>query len=366
MSATAQTKLKTLLPFASPRNPVDITAQAFNNLELVSANLDVMLEEKTYDSIVAFFTFVAAAKTMVGPISETLRLAKEAHPECLLVLSIVGPREIISRYEESGCPVFEDPTRAVRAVDALSRFSEAFARRAPSMPIAGQSDARLPPAPISEVVAKKLLSDAGLPMVDERVCATADEAAAAAIELGLPVALKIASPDIVHKTEFGGVELALNTTTDVKNAFASVTGRTKMAHPEARLEGVLVSPMVTGGVETIFGVQDDPTFGPVIMFGLGGVFVETLKDVSFRVAPFDDEEAHRMMRELQGFAVLNGVRGRPRCDLAAIASALAALSRFAAEHSGQLAFLRTIISNLRLSRSLATTRCMKSVKTGPL
>ena len=173
-------------------------------------------------------------------------------------------------------------------------------------------------------------------MVDERECASADEAADAAIELGLPVALKIASPDIVHKTEFGGVELALNTTTDVKNAFASVTGRTKMAHPEARLEGVLVSPMVTGGVETIFGVQDDPTFGPVIMFGLGGVFVETLKDVSFRVAPFDDEEAHRMMRELQGFAVLNGVRGRPRCDLAAIASALVARSRFAAEHSGQL------------------------------
>jgi len=336
MSAVAQTRLKALLPFASPRNPVDITAQAFNNLELVGANLNVMLEEKTYDSIVAFFTFVAAAKAMVGPISETLRLAKEAHPSCLLILSIVGPKEVVSRYEESGCPVFEDPTRAVRAVDALSRFSEAFARRAPSMTIAGQSETHLPPSPISEVVAKRLLSDAGLPVVNERVCVTADEAVAAAIELGLPVALKIASPDIVHKTEFGGVELALNTTTDVRNAFVAVTGRTKMAHPEARLEGVLVSPMVTGGVETIFGVQDDPTFGPVVMFGLGGIFVETLNDVSFRVAPFDEEEAHRMMRELQGFGVLDGARGLPRCDLDALASALAALSRFAAQHSGQL------------------------------
>ena len=127
-----QTRLKTLLPFASPQNPVDITAQAFNNPELVGANLEVMLEEETYDSIVAFFTFVGAAKAMVDPISETLRLAKEAHPSCLLILSIVGPKEVVSRYEESGCPVFEDPIRAVRAVDALSRFSDCLLYTSPS------------------------------------------------------------------------------------------------------------------------------------------------------------------------------------------------------------------------------------------
>jgi hypothetical protein len=150
------------------------------------------------------------------------------------------------------------------------------------------------------------------------------------------VVLKIASPDILHKTEVGGVELGLTTATDVVQAFAAVTGRARLARPDARIKEVLVSRMVTGGVETILGVQDDPTFGPVVMFGLGGIFVETLKDVAFRVAPFEPDEAHRMIRELQGFPLLDGARGRPPCDLDALATALSALSRFAAAHAGQL------------------------------
>ena len=336
MSAAAQARLKALLPYASPRNPVDITAQAFNDLTLVTTNLDVMLAEGTYDAIVAFFTFVAAAKGMVGPISETFREAKRRHPNCLLIMSIVGPPDIVRRYEEAGCPVFEDPARAVRVVDALSRFSEAFARHTPPVALTAPAPAPLPAAPIGEQAAKRILGEAGLPIVDERLSSTAREAVSAAIELGFPVALKIASPDILHKTEAGGVELGLAAADDVAQAFAAVTGRARLARPDARIEGVLVSRMVTGGVETILGVQDDPTFGPVVMFGLGGIFVETLKDMVFRVAPFEADEAHRMMRELKGFPLLDGVRGRPRCDLDALAAALAALSRFAAGHAGHL------------------------------
>ena len=335
MSDGAQARLKTLLPYASPRNPVDITAQAFNDLTLVRANLDMMLEEGTYGAIVAFFTFVAAARAMVGPISETLQAAKRRHPDCLLVLSIVGPPEIVRRYEETGCPVFEDPSRAVRVVDALSRFSEAFARHT-SVPVLPPAATPLPAPPIGEYAAKRILAEAGLPVVKERLCSTANEAVSAATELGFPVALKIASPDILHKTEVGGVELGLATADDVAQAFAAVTGRARLARPDARITDVLVSRMVTGGVETILGVQDDPTFGPVVMFGLGGIFVDTLKDVAFRVAPFADDEAHRMMRELKGFRLLEGVRGRPRCDLDALAAALSALSRFAAAHAGHL------------------------------
>lgn len=336
MSDAAQTRLKAALPFASPRNPVDITAHAFNDPGLVGTNLDVMLAEGTYDSIIAFFTYVAAAQGMVGPISESLRAAKAAHPQCLLVLSIVGPREVVGRYEEAGCPVFEDPTRAVRAVDALSGFREAFGRTLSDMATPGQPASRLPPAPISEAVAKALFADAGVSTVDERVCATAAEAVAAASTLGYPVALKVASPEIPHKTDIGGVMLGLDSADEVTDAFAATTGRASMAHPDARLDGVLVSRMVSGGVETIMGIQQDPTFGPVVMFGLGGIFVEVLKDVAFRVAPFDEQEAHRMMRELRGFPVLEGVRGRPRGDLDATAAALAALSRFAATHRDSL------------------------------
>ncbi len=336
MSDAAQAKLKAALPFAAPRNPVDITAHAFNDPGLVGTNLDVMLAEGTYDSIVAFFTYVAAAKAMVGPISDALRAAKTAYPRCLLVLSIVGPPDVITRYEEAGCPVFEDPTRAVRAVDALAHFGDVFARPLPDMTASGTPVVPLPAAPIGEAVAKALLVEAGLRVVDERACATTDAAVAAATTLGFPVALKIASLEIPHKTDIGGVMLGLDSPGEVAQAFADVTGRARMAHPEARLDGVLVSRMVTGGVETIMGVRYDPTFGPVVMFGLGGIFVEVLEDVAFRVAPFDTAEAHRMMRELRGFPLLDGVRGRPRGDLDATASALAALSRFAAAHADGL------------------------------
>ena len=335
MSDHAQARLKAQLPYASPRNPVDITAQAFNNLDLIRSNLDVMLEEGAYDAIVAFFTFVAAASAMVTPIREILQDARRRYPDRLLVLSIVGPPDIVQRYEAAGCPVFEDPSRAVRAVAALARLAESFDRPT-AAPAALPTAVPLLPPTIGEAVASRIFAEAGLPLIESRLCATAREAAQAAAELGFPVALKIASPDIAHKSDAGGVALDLGTADAVARAFAAVTGQARLARADARLDGVLVSPMIDGGVEMILGVQDDPTFGPVVMCGLGGVFVETLGDVSFRAAPFDAGEAHRMLRELQGFPLLTGARGRPPGDVDALAAALAALSRFAAAHAGQL------------------------------
>ena len=139
-----------------------------------------------------------------------------------------------------------------------------------------------------------------------RLVRSADEAAAAAEALGLPVALKIVSPDITHKTDLGGVVLNLATPEAVRRAFGEVTARVRKAAPQASLGGCLVAPMVTGGVETILGAQWDPVFGPVVMLGLGGVFVEALKDVTFRLAPFDEAEARRMIAELRAQPVLHG------------------------------------------------------------
>ncbi len=336
MSDRAQTRLKAQLPYASPRNPVDITAQAFNDLDLIRSNLDVILEEDAYDAIVAFFTFVAAAEAMVGPIREILHDARRRHPDHLLVLSIVGPPDIVQHYEAAGCPVFEDPSRAVRAVAALARLAESFDRPPAAAPPPVSPVEPLPPAPVGEAEARQILAAAGLPMVASRLCGTASQATEAAAALGFPVALKIASPDIAHKSDIGGVALDLDTPDAVTEAFTTVTDRARAACPHARLDGVLVSPMVRDGVEMILGVQNDPTFGPVVMCGLGGVFVEILADVSFRPAPFDAAEAHRMLRELQGYPLLAGARGRPPGDVDALADALAALSRFAAAHGGHL------------------------------
>ena len=336
MSDDAQARLKAALPYASPRNPVDITAQAFNNVDLIADNLDLILADGRYDSIVAFFTYVAAANGMVGPIRDTLRSAKARHPHTVIVLSIVGPPEVVRQYEAVGCPVFEDPTRAVHAVAALHRFAALFDRTPSEAPRVAAAETPLPAGPIGEHAAKRILAAAGLPIADERLARTADEAVQAADALGYPVAVKLASADVVHKTELGAVVLDVASAAAVHEAFETVTARARSAHPSGPVDGALVSRMVTGGVETILGVQRDPTFGPVVMFGLGGVFVETLNDVSFRVAPFDETEARRMIAETKGSAILDGARtGRP-FDVAALAAALARLSAFAAGHGDEL------------------------------
>jgi len=167
-------------------------------------------------------------------------------------------------------------------------------------------------------------------------CRIAEAAVAAAEALGYPVAIKIASPDIAHKTDIGGVRLDLANAAAVAVAYDAVTAAAHAQRPGARLEGVLVAPMVRDGVEAVIGVHEDPTFGPIVMVGLGGVLVEILKDVAFRKAPFGSAEARQMIDELKGRALLAGARGHSPCDIDALAKTLARLSRFAAANAGRL------------------------------
>ena len=146
--------------------------------------------------------------------------------------------------------------------------------------------------------------------------------------------LKIVSPDIPHKTEMGGVMLDVPAA-EAGAAYERMIERITARAPRAKLDGVLLSPMVRGGVEMILGVQNDPVFGPVVMLGLGGIFVEVLRDVTFRIAPFGVEEAHRMIGELRGRAMLEGARGQPPCDIEALAQALSKLSVFVAAKSAE-------------------------------
>ncbi len=350
LGEAAQARLKSALPYASPRNPVDITAQAFNQIDLIGDNLGIVFEEKQHDAVVAFFTYVAAADGMVEPVRRAIEAAHAHRPECPLVLSIVAPPEVVRQYEAIGCPVFEDPTRAVRAVAALHRFARSFAEHAvgsdvapgggPGEPAAGQtfrsSAPELPDGPISEREAKRLVAEAGVPVVEEELARTADDAARIAAAFGKPVAVKLCAPEVLHKTELAGVVLDVATAEEARRAYETVTSRARTVKPELRIEGALVAPMVSEGVETILGIRRDPTFGPVVMFGLGGTLVEVLEDVSFRVAPFDEAEALRMIAETRAGRVLRGVRGRGPYDVAAVASALARLSAFAAAHGDRI------------------------------
>ena len=331
MPEAAQARLKEMLPYAAPRNPVDITAQAFNDLTLVSRNLELMLEEGGYDVIVAFFTMVAASPYIVYDLLAALGELRRRYPERLIVLSLVAPPDIVQRYEDAGFLVFEDPGRAIAAVAALADFGRSFARGPADPPPTLAADAiAIPDERLSEHESKTILAAAGLPVVEERLVRSVEAAAEAAEKIGPPVAMKLNSRDIGHKTEIGGVLLNVASPEAARQGYETLLARAAEAAPGALVDGVLMAPMVRDGVETILGVQHDPVFGPAVMFGLGGIFAEALGDVVFRIAPFGEDEAWRMIREIAGYRVLEGLRGRPRADQEALARALAALSGFAA------------------------------------
>jgi len=158
------------------------------------------------------------------------------------------------------------------------------------------------------------------------------EAAQAAEKLGFPVVLKIVSPNVTHKSDVGGVKLGLQSAEEVEAAFAEITASVKQHQADALIEGVAVQKMAAAGIEVIIGMSKDPQFGPVLMFGLGGIFVEVLKDVAFRIVPLEPKDARQMIREIKGFPVLEGVRGQPPADLAALEKLIMQVSEFVEAH----------------------------------
>jgi len=185
---------------------------------------------------------------------------------------------------------------------------------------------------LTEVESKQILGEAGIPIAHAQLAATREEAVAAARKIGLPVVLKIVSPDISHKSDVGGVKLNLGSEEEVAAAFDEIVAAARRAQPQATILGVSVQKMARPGVEVIMGMTTDPQFGPVLMFGLGGVFVEVLKDVSFRIVPLEPRDARQMIRDIRGFPVLEGFRGQDPADLAALENMLLSLSAFVEGH----------------------------------
>ncbi|WP_027284808.1 acetate--CoA ligase family protein [Rubritepida flocculans] len=328
MPEAAQARLRGLVPFCAPANPVDCTAQAFNQIELIGAFTRSMVEEGGYTSCLGFFTQVGGSTTNAPKVRAQMKAVMQDHPDRVWALSVIAPPEMVRDYERDGFLVFEDPTRAVVALHALGRFGAAFAA-APAAPPPLPAIA-LPAEAPSEAEAKRILAEAGIPAVPERACPAVETAVAAAREFGFPVVMKILSPDILHKSEIGGVLLDVADEAAVREGFATLMARAAEHAPGARLEGVLVARQIKGAVEMALGLLRDPVFGPVAMVGLGGVFIEVLKDVAFRRCPFGVAEAEAMIRSLKGFPLLDGARGRPRADVAALAEALSRLSAFGA------------------------------------
>jgi len=321
-----------MVPFAGPANPVDTTAQVVNDWTMFTTILGIVAEEGAVDSVVSFLAHMGTMPGLMDRLKPAFLEVRRRFPDRLFVLCARMPREMADELTALGFLIFGDPNRAIAAVAALARLHAGFAKFRPAAPAARVETKALPAGPINEDAAKHLLAAAGVPFAPQRVAHSRMEAVAAAQAIGFPVVLKVLSNDIAHKSEAGGVVLDLGRPEDVASGYDSMMAQVALRAPGARLQGALVARMITGGVETVIGMKRDPVFGPVVMFGLGGVYVEVLRDVTLRLAPVDHVTAKDMIRGIRGFALLSGARGRPAVDLDALAEAIVALSRFGAAH----------------------------------
>ncbi|CAB3646597.1 acetate--CoA ligase family protein [Achromobacter pestifer] len=328
----AQARLLERVPFASARNPVDVTGQAVSEPGLLLATAEDMLADDRYDAL-AVFLAAAGSSEALGPTFETFaREMRARRPNVPLAICALFPPARRRELERLGALVFTDPSAAIRTIGAVANLAtdtDADVDVDADVTTIASDDAAPKLASYNEVQAMAVLREAGMPVPDCTLATHADAAVLAAARAGGPVVLKVVSPDILHKSDIGGVKLGLSGDDAVRRAHDAILDNVRAHRPDARIDGILVAPMAPQGVECIAGVHCDPVFGPVVMFGLGGVFVEVLKDVSFRLAPFGRQQALSMIREIKGYALLQGARGAPPCDIDALADALVALSRFA-------------------------------------
>lgn len=185
---------------------------------------------------------------------------------------------------------------------------------------------------LTEVESKQFLEKAGISVIKTKLATSMKEAVALSKETGFPVVLKIASPDVIHKSDAGGVKVGLKNATQVRQAYREIITSVKQKHPKATIDGVSVQPMAKPGVEVIIGMFKDPQFGPVLMFGLGGILVEILKDVSFRIVPLARRDAREMIRDIKGYPVLEGYRGQEPANVPFLEEMLLKVSDFAEQN----------------------------------
>ncbi|WP_066271750.1 acetate--CoA ligase family protein [Hydrogenophaga palleronii] len=331
----AQAELKRLLPIASPVNPIDITAQSLNNMGVVAEFAKVVAERGNYAAIVAYLAGVGGSAKKGPELQKTFGDVARAHPDRLWAMLTTAEPHHIEAFEREGLLVFEESARAVNAIAAMSRLGQAFARPTAVEPAPLPGPALSAKAP-NEAEAKAWLSSHGIAVTQERVVSTEDLAVQTALEFGYPVVLKIVSPDILHKSEVNGVKLNLRDDEAVRLAYREILASVAQARPDARIEGILVARQVENAVECLMSIHRDPQLGLFAAFGLGGIYVEILKDVAFARCPFDETRAEALIRSIRCIGLLTGARGRPSVDVPALARTLSRLSHIAHQHGERL------------------------------
>lgn len=332
---------ETLVGFASAENPIDATANGYNdNFASYSRAIRHVLADANIDCAIARSPRGSAAKAWAEGLLEVLRDIDKP-----LILnwptSPADNADVMAYLESHAVPCIVPPGRSVHAMAALNAFAqklqghEARRQRQAERPARRTLDLPSGAGTLGEHRSKRALAEYGIPVVREVLVPLKDIETLQSAPLPFPLAVKIESPDIAHKTEAGALRLGIRDLDGLKQAAKEVVASALRYRQDARIDGVLVQDMASG-VEVIAGAVDDPHFGPVVAFGLGGVFTELLKDVTYRFAPFDADTAREMIAEIKGAALLRGYRGHPPLDVAALADALARLSHLIADHADRI------------------------------
>jgi acetyl coenzyme A synthetase (ADP forming)-like protein len=331
-------KLRSFLPpTASVYNPVDIIGDAA--AERYEKTLDVILRDNSIHSVLILLA-PTAAQDPEAVARGIVALAKDSDKPIMTAFmgekKVRGARRIL---QDHAIPSYDYPEDAIAALDAMLRYrrtQEQPERQYQHFEADTDSVRRIFATVIGqhrhdliENEAREVLRAYGFRLPESRIARTTKEAVKTASEIGYPVVMKIASPDVLHKSDMGGVRVRLENDAMVEDAFFDITTSIQLRQPHARILGVMVQEMIPQGKEVILGITRDIQFGPMIMFGLGGIYVEVLKDVAFRIAPVSLEEADAMIREIRAFPLLRGVRGEAPADIKGIREALLRLSQMA-------------------------------------
>ncbi len=337
---TVKRLAESLPPAANIYNPIDVLGDAL--ADRYESALDIVLDDANVDSAIVLLT--PQAMTQAKETAEAVvRIAKKkTKPVLACFLGAKKVQDGLRVLREGNVPQYDSPESAVATLKAMAeyvrwrnrpkRVVRLFPVNRRKVESIVERHLRQGLLDIGEAEAKEIIEAYGFATPKGSIATTADQAANIAQQLGYPVVLKIWSPDIVHKSDVGGVKVGLETEQEVKDAFDLMMYRIPKKRPEAHILGVLVQEMVrTSGKEVILGMHRDPHFGPLMMFGMGGIMVEVLKDVSFYLAPLTAEEARQMLVNTKTYQILKGVRGQEGVDIEAIAEGLQRLSQLVTE-----------------------------------
>jgi acetyltransferase len=334
---TADRLREFLPPTASLYNPIDIIGDA--SQERYERTLEIVLNDDLIHAVLVLLTPSAALDA--EPVArDIVDLARDADkPIMTAFMGEKSVRKARKIFQDHAIPTYDYPEDAVAALDAMFRYRqwlekpeeeyERFEANTGNVREVFASVIKQHRHDLVESEAREVLTAYGFRLPENRIARTTKEAVAAASGIGYPVVMKIASTDVLHKSDMGGVLVGLETDDMVEEAFFDITSNIQLRKPEASILGVMVQEMIPQGKEVILGITRDIQFGPMIMFGLGGIYVEVLKDVAFRIAPLSVEEADAMIRDIRSFPLLRGVRGEAPSDIKGIQDALLRLSQMA-------------------------------------